>query len=81
MLTIQYAKNCVWDNAEHTAINMIVKFEEIAEELPFLATPYDPMPYGVELFNNAVNGDYGTIDPYVPPPVTEQPVTQGTQPA
>lgn len=67
MLTIEYAKDCVWDNEEHTAISMIVKFEEIPEEMPFLATPYDPMPYGVELFNNAVAGDYGTIAPYVPP--------------
>ena len=80
MLTIEYAKNCVWTNEEHTAINMIVKFVEIPEELPFLATPYDPMPYGVELFNNAVAGDYGPIAPYVPP-VLENIPTTGTQTA
>lgn len=68
MLTIEYAKDCVWNNEQNTAINMVVKFEEMADELPFLATPNDPMPYGVELFNNAVLGDYGSIAPYVPPP-------------
>ena len=67
MLTIEYAKDCVWNNEAHTEINMIVKFVEMPEELPFLATSYDVEPYGVELFNNAVAGDYGTIAPYVPP--------------
>jgi len=76
MLTIEYAKDPVWANEQHNAINLIVKFVEIPEELPFTATPYDPEPWGVELFNNAVNGDYGTIAPYVPriPPV----ITEGT---
>lgn len=68
MLTIEYAKNCSWNDENNTSIEMTVKFEEISEELPFLATPNDPMPYGVELFNNAVNGDYGVVAPYVPPP-------------
>lgn len=67
MLTIEYAKNPVWNNAENNAISMTVKFEEMTEELPFLATSYDPMPYGVELFNNAVAGNYGAIGEYVPP--------------
>ena len=68
MLTIEYAKDPVWNNEEHTAIALIVKFLEIPEELPFTASSYDPMPYGVELFNNAVAGDYGIVAPYVPPP-------------
>ena len=78
MLTIQYAKNPSWNNEEHTAINLTVKFEEISEELPFLATSYDPMPYGVELFNNAVAGEYGEVAPYIPIP-TDQPTTTGMQ--
>jgi hypothetical protein len=65
MLTIQYAKDPVWGNSQNTAIILIVKFEEFNEELPFTAVPNDPMSYGVELFNNAVAGDYGTIAPYV----------------
>lgn len=81
MLTIEYAKDPVWANEENTAINLIVKFVEIPEELPFTASPDDPMPYGVELYNNALAGDYGTIAPYVPPPTPVQPITNGTQPA
>ena len=84
MLTIEYAKNPVWQNAEHNSIFLIVKFEEMLEELPFGATPFDPMPYGVELFNNAVAGQYGEISEYVPnayTPAENQPVTEGTQPA
>jgi hypothetical protein len=68
MLTIEYAKDPIWNNAEGTAILLTVKFEEMSEELPFTAIPNDPMFYSVELFNNAVAGDYGTIAPYVPPP-------------
>jgi hypothetical protein len=68
MLTIEYAKDPIWANSEGSAINMIVKFIEMAEELPFTGVPNDPMPYCVELFNNAVAGDYGTISAYIPPP-------------
>lgn len=79
MLTIQYAKDPIYADAEGTTIQLIVKFEEMANEIPFGATPWDTEPYGVELYNNAVAGMYGPIAPYVPPPVTSQPVTSGTQ--
>jgi hypothetical protein len=78
MLTIQYAKNPTYSSEDGQVINLTVKFEEFAEEMGFGATPFDPMPYGVELYNNAKAGLYGTIAPYVPPPV-EQPSTSGTQ--
>ena len=87
MLTIEYAKDPAFVTADSNEIDLTVKFVEIAEELPFTATPFDPEPYGVELFNNAVAGDYGNIAPYVPPPpppeppTLDQPVTNGTQPA
>lgn len=79
MLTIEYAKNCTYDNQEQTAIEMIVKFEEFNEELPFLATSYDTVSHGIELYNNAKSGMYGVIAEYVPPPVPEQPTANGTQ--
>jgi hypothetical protein len=79
MVTIQYAKDPVYANAEGTTIQLIVKFEEFNEEMPFGATPFDPMPYGVELYNNAVAGMYGPIAPYIPPPDPVQPSTSGTQ--
>jgi len=56
-----------------------LKFEEFANELPFSASPNDVEPYGVELYNNAVAGDYGPVAPYVPPPEPVQPVANGVQ--
>lgn len=78
MLTIQYAKNPIYSSEDGQTIDLTVKFEEFAEEIGFGATPFDPMPYGVELYNNAKAGLYGPITPYVPQPV-EQPSTSGTQ--
>lgn len=68
-MNIEYAKNPIWNDAINESIFLTVKFLELADELPFTATPYDDMSYGVELFNNAVAGMYGAIAPYVPPPV------------
>jgi hypothetical protein len=79
MLTIEYAKNPAYSDADGQTIDLIVKFYEMASEMSFGATPFDPMSYGVELYNNAVAGLYGSISPYVPPLESEQPVTSGTQ--
>ena len=81
MLTIQSAHSPVYATADGTTISLQVKFEEFNEELPFGATPHDPMPYGVELFNRAVAGEFGEIGVFVDPNVaTEpQPTTTGAQ--
>lgn len=78
MFTIEYAKNPVYSCPNNSTIALTVKFAEIDEELPFGATPYDPMPYGVELYNRAVAGEFGPIAPFVEPEV-QQPSTQGVQ--
>ena len=67
MFTLVYAKNPIWFNEEQTAINMIVRFEEINEDLPFLATSFDSEPHGVDLYNRAKAGEFGEVQPYVPP--------------
>ena len=79
MLTIEYAKNPVYANSEGTTVSLTVKFAEFNEELPFGATPHDPMPYGVELYHRAVAGEFGPIAPFVAPPTQDQPLTQGAQ--
>lgn len=79
MLTVEYAKNPVWDDVESASIRLTVKFEEFQDELPFRATLHDPMPYGVDLFNRASAGEFGDIAPYVAPPAEDQPATQGAQ--
>lgn len=79
MITIEYAKNPVYINQEGTSIQLIVKFEEFNNEMPFAATTWDPEPWGIELYNRAIAGEFGPIAPYVPPPEPEQPATTGTQ--
>ena len=79
MLTVEYAKDPVWNSDDGQQIFLIVKFEQIEEELPFNATSFDIMPYGVDLFNRAVLGEFGEIAPYVPPPENTQPISQGAQ--
>ena len=72
MLTIQYAKNPVYANEQETFIDLIVKFEEFAEEMPFGASPNDCEEYGRQLFANAKAGEYGEIAPYVAPVPTAE---------
>lgn len=80
MFTIEWAKDPVYASQESTTINLMVKFVEMAEVLPFTAAPHDSMPYGVELYNNAVAGMYGPIAPYTPPaPAPGQPEASGVQ--
>jgi hypothetical protein len=83
MLTIEYAKNPVWNNDTGNAILLNVKFAEFNEEMPFTATNYDNMSYGVNLYNRAKAGEFGAIGAYVAPntPTPNQPVTQGVKQA
>ena len=80
MLTLKSATNPVYANAEQTAINLEVVFEEIEGVLPFTATSYDIEPYGVDIYNRAKTGEFREVALYVPPPEPEeQPTTTGTQ--
>ena len=79
MLTVESATNPVYADAEGTCISLQVKFAEFDEVMPFGATPFDPMPYGVDLYNRALTGEFGAIAPFVAPPELDQPTTQGAQ--
>lgn len=76
MLTLEYAKDPVYGDDTGNSIEIIVKWEEFPEEMPFGATPYDPESYGRDLFYRAQAGEFGPVAPYVPPP---QPTTEGAQ--
>ena len=67
MFTLQYAKDPIWNDATGNSIHLTIKWEEFNEELPFGATSYDPEPWGVDLFNRAVAGEFGEIAPFVEP--------------
>ena len=80
MLTLEYANTPVYGNAEGTNIQLIVKWAEFNEEMPFGATSYDSMPHGVALYNRVKAGEFGAIAPYVAQTVAEdQPSTTGSQ--
>jgi hypothetical protein len=78
MLTIESATNPQYASAEGIHITLQVKFAEFDEIIPFGATPYDPHAYGVELYNRALAGEFGEIEPYVPPVDPSPPVIPTT---
>lgn len=60
--------NPQWADAEHTAINCNVDFDDIGT-VPFTANPLDTSnPSSVEIYDQCVAGDYGPVAEYVPPP-------------
>jgi hypothetical protein len=80
MFTLKYAKDPVWNSDDGQQIHLTVRFEEINEDLPFNATSFDCEAHGRDLFERAKAGEFGEIQPYVPPNTT-QPNTTGTQSA
>jgi hypothetical protein len=67
-MNLQYAKDPVWANAEHTMIDLTIKWDGINEELPFTASPTDCEAHGRAIFGQAVQGAFGLVAEYVAPP-------------
>jgi hypothetical protein len=64
--------NPQWANAEHTAINCDVDFDDLREELvPFTAVASGDYEHSHQIFAECVAGNYGVIAEYVAPPVVE----------
>jgi hypothetical protein len=73
MLTLEYAKDPVYGDETGNNIQLIVKWEEFPQEMPFGATTYDPEAYGRDLHERAKLGEFGVVAPYVvPTPTAEQ---------
>ena len=54
-----------WADSDQTMINLDVNFTHLPEETtPFTAMANDVEAHGQTLYNNALNGDYGTIAAY-----------------
>ena len=73
------ATSPAWQNAEHSMITLMVKFDNLPEAVPVTASPDDPEEHGQALFAQAVAGAFGEIEDYVPP--TELEIAQATNPA
>ena len=70
-LNLIYANNPKWVDEAHTSIELTVRFEEINEDLPFHATPYDTEEHGRDIFTRAAAGEFGVVAEWTPP-TTEQ---------
>lgn len=59
---------------ENDTIMADVRFDDLTTAdgtplyLPYIATKYDPEPYGVQLYNDLVSGKYGQIVPFTVTP-------------
>ena len=65
MLTFISAHSPAYSTEDHSSVTLFVQFLEFEDELPFTATQHDPMTYGVEIFNKAINGEFGPITDFV----------------
>jgi hypothetical protein len=71
---MKYTKvlNPQWANAEHTAINCDVDFDDLSEELvPFTAVASGDYEHSHQIFAECVEGKYGEIAEYVAPVLPE----------
>ena len=65
-------KNPKWTNAEHTAIDCEVDFDDLREEyVPFTALPSGDYEHSHQIFTECVEGKWGQIAEYTAPPVPE----------
>jgi hypothetical protein len=51
------------------SITLLATFPWLSEEVPFSASPNDSEAHGRELYQRAMNGEFGPIAPYVAPHV------------
>jgi hypothetical protein len=67
-MQLEYAKDPVWANAEHTMIDLLIKWDGINEEYPFTASPTDCEAHGRAIFEQASQSAFGPVAEYVAPP-------------
>lgn len=75
------ARNPRWVDADKTAINLLVVFNDgMNEEAPFTAHAMDCEAHGRELYYRAVYEEFGPVAEFVPPVIDPAVVlTQNTQ--
>jgi TPP-dependent pyruvate/acetoin dehydrogenase alpha subunit len=65
MIEILAVRNCKYVKADNSVIDCEAKFSHLGDSsqdwLPFTATNSDTEEHGRAIYNNAVNGDYGTV--------------------
>lgn len=62
--------NPIFSNPETTMINVDVDFDHLGapgETVPFTAAANDTEAHGREIYERAINGEFGPVAPYVAP--------------
>jgi len=77
-MSYSQVKDPVWANAENTAINCSVLFDNQTAFLPFTAVPNGEPAYCAQIYTDCVDGKYGPVAPYAPPipPAPEIPTAE-----
>lgn len=70
-----YANSPKWVNRSQTLIDLVVRFEEIDEDLPFTANSNDSEAHGRDIFSRAVAGEFGEVLAFNPTPYTIEQVS------
>lgn len=66
-MNLEYAKDPFWSNTEKTSIDLIIKWDKFPNELPFTASPDDCEAHGREIYEAAINGQFGQVKEYPTP--------------
>lgn len=69
-MTLITAQNPRWGDANKSFILIDCEFLERRDLglMGFMASPNDPEPHGVYIFQLAKAGEFGPVAPYTPPP-------------
>lgn len=62
---IEHASSPVYVSADHQAIQLVVKFSHIDDEVRFIATSNDIEPHGRMLFCRARDGEFGPVGEFI----------------
>ena len=68
MFNVEYVKDLIYANEENTKITCTVKFSKFSTEIPFTACQDDVESHGRDIYQDCVDGKWGEIADYVPPP-------------
>lgn len=61
-MEITNIKNPQWSNVDHTMIDVTATFSDLPEsEVRFTASPADTAVYGPDIYQRALNGEFGDI--------------------
>lgn len=68
-IIVENAHSPKWVNQDQTAVDLMVKFAHLPNDVPFTASLNDSEIHGIELFVRAANKEFGEPLPYEAPPI------------